>query len=365
MINYKFLDLKKINSRDSSLMKTIFSDVLNSGWYLLGEQLEKFESDYANYCKVRYCIGVSSGLDALVLILRALSLPPGSEILVPANTFVASFLAVNFAGYKPVPVEPDEFTMNISPQNIKKQITPETKAVIAVHLYGQPCDMQPIKQIAKAQDLYIIEDAAQAHGAIYQGRKAGSLGDIAAFSFYPGKNLGALGDGGAILTNNGSLAENIRKLRNYGSDSKYYHSVKGINSRLDEIQAGFLRTKLKHLDEDNAIRRNLAEVYLNEIKHQNIKLPLAKTSSQSSWHLFVIRSSDRDGLKEYLAKNGVETMIHYPIPPHKQHCYNELNEISLPITEKLSKEVLSLPISPVMSEDDAKNISRIINQWKC
>ncbi len=359
----KFLDLKTINQRDSELMIDSIKEIINSGWYLFGEQLTNFEKEFAVYCGVAHCIGVGNGLDALKLIIQSLKMTDKDEIIVPANTFIASVLAISGNGCKPVLVDPNPETMNIESGNIKKAITKKTLAIMIVHLYGQPCDMDEIYEIAVSHGLPVIEDAAQSHGAKYKGKKVGSLGDAAAFSFYPGKNLGAVGDGGAVLTNNDEIASKVRKLRNYGSTEKYHHQLKGVNSRLNEIQAAILRIKLRRLNEDNDKRRKIAKIYLEGIKNPKIILPSTNLSSDPVWHLFVIRCSERDALAEYLTTNGVETIIHYPKPPHLQPCYSEFAHLSLPIAVKLSERVLSIPISPVLQIKEANKIVDLINQW--
>ncbi|HAV13204.1 MAG TPA: aminotransferase [Opitutae bacterium] len=354
----KFLDLKAINEQYRDEIDGAIKRVLDSGWYLLGAEGEAFEQEFATYCEAEYCLGVANGLDALILILMAYResgfMEEGDEVIVPANTYIASILAISRAGLKPVLVEPDERTYNIAPTLIEAAITERTKAIIAVHLYGQCADMDPINAIAKKHGLKVVEDAAQAHGAAYRGRKTGSLGDAAGFSFYPGKNLGALGDGGAVTTSDPELAEAIKALRNYGSHVKYHNKYKGMNSRLDEIQAAILRVKLKHLDADTGKRRRVAEQYLRQlssISHQSsIILPHVADYGEHVWHLFVIRHPQRDALAQYLAEQGIQTMIHYPVPPHAQGAYPELAIYSLPFTDKLHEEALSLPMSPVLSE---------------
>lgn len=327
--------------------------VMASGRYILGGELQAFESEFAAYCGVKHCIGTGNGLDALHLILRAMEIGPGDEVIVPANTFIATWLAVSYAGAVPVPVEPLESTYNMDPARIEEAITPRTRAVIAVHLYGQPADMDPIREIARAHNLRVIEDAAQAHGARYKGRRTGSLGDAAGFSFYPGKNLGAFGDGGAVTTNCDSLAERVRLLRNYGSSVKYLNEDKGFNSRLDELQAAFLRVKLTRLDAWNDRRRLVAARYAERLATlPGIVLPHVPHWAEPVWHLFVIRTKHRDVLQRRLAERGIETLIHYPIPPHKQGAYREMPGRSYPVTERIHAEVLSLPMGPAMTDDD-------------
>ncbi|RTJ08677.1 aminotransferase [Campylobacter jejuni] len=359
----KFLDLQQINLRFNDEISQAFDKVLKSGWFLLGEENKKFENNFAKYCGVKHCIGVANGLDALRLIIKAYGFGQDDEIIVPANTYIASILAITDNACKPVFVEPDINTYNINPSLIEEKISPKTKAIMVVHLYGQVVDMTKIQEFAKKYNLKIIEDCAQAHGAIFEGKRVGNLGDAAGFSFYPGKNLGALGDGGCVCTNDDELAFKIRALANYGSHKKYENIYTGLNSRLDEIQARILDVKLKYLDEDNEKRRKIAEIYLNNISHKDVILPKYKNTQNHVWHLFVVRCSKRNALQEYLSKNEVQTLIHYPIPPHKQECYKEYSCLTLPITEQIHNEVLSLPISPVMSEDEAKKVAWLINKF--
>jgi len=343
-----FLDLKTPHIELRPQLEGAFDQVLNSGWFILGKEAEAFEHEFAAYCEAEHCVGVGNGLDALHLILRAYDIGPGDEVIVPANTYIATWLAVSYAGATPVPVEPDERTYNIDPSLIEATITPQTKAIIPVHLYGQPADMDPINAIAASHGLKVIEDAAQSHGARYKGRRVGSLGDAAGFSFYPGKNLGALGDGGAVVTNNSELAEKVRILRNYGSQMKYHNEVKGFNSRLDELQAAFLRVKLRHLDEWNARRQQAANVYISQLTDADLTLPFVPDWAEPVWHLFVVRHPQRDALQKRLQQAGIGTMIHYPIPPQLQPAYAELgfSEGAFPLTEAIHREVLSLPMGP-------------------
>ena len=320
MKNIPFLDLSRMHNPIRDLLDEAYKRVVDSGWFIMGPELEKFEIEYANYCQVKHCIGVGNGLDALVLILRACEIGVGDEVIVPSNTFIASWLAVTQVGAIPVPVEPNPLTHNINVSLIEKAITKRTKAIMPVHLYGQPADMDAINNIAKQYQIVVIEDAAQAHGARYKNRCVGSLGDAAGTSFYPGKNLGAFGDGGAVLTNSDVIAEKVKKLRNYGSSIKYQHQMQGYNSRLDEMQAAFLRTKLRFLDDWNASRRNVAESYLENLSSTNVSLPVVDIFSNPVWHLFVVRCANRDGLQRHLAEKGIQTVIHYPIPPHNQDC---------------------------------------------
>lgn len=361
MIN--FLDLKAFHQRDKDVYMGIFERFIDSGHYILGEQTEFFENEFAEFCEVKQSIGVGSGLDALSLIIRGLGLADGDEIIVPSNTFIASFLAISDNNCIPVPVEPDPSTMLIDADKIEAAITSRTKAIMPVHLYGQVCDMEPILKLAKQYDLRVIEDAAQAHGARYKGKPAGSFGDAAAFSFYPGKNLGALGDGGAISTNNIELADTIRQLRNYGSNKRYHHEQQGVNSRLDELHASILRHKLTLIDSDNNSRRSIANKYLREIDNKKISLPSIKADNVHVWHLFVIRTQKRDELQSYLGRAGIQTLIHYPIPPQNQKAYSGYSFKRSPLAEKMAQEVLSLPISPILSEKESNYIVEIINQW--
>ncbi|MCV3427473.1 DegT/DnrJ/EryC1/StrS family aminotransferase [Campylobacter sp. IFREMER_LSEM_CL1904] len=357
-----FLDLHKINARFEDEIKDKINEVINSGWYILGKQCVNFETNFAKYCGVKHCIGVANGLDALRIIIKAYEFNKDDEIIVPANTYIASILAITDNLCKPVLIEPDINTYNINAKSIEDKITNKTKAIMVVHLYGQVCDMKPIYTLAKKYNLKIIEDCAQAHGANFKEKKVGSLGDAAGFSFYPGKNLGALGDAGCITTNDDLLASKIRALANYGSHKKYENLYAGLNSRLDELQAGILDIKLKYLDSDNQKRKEIADYYMKNIRNENIVLP--KIDIDHVWHLFVIRTNFRDKLQKYLNENNIQTIIHYPIPPHKQECYKDFNNLSLPITEQIHNEVLSLPISPVMTQDEIKQVVEAINDWK-
>jgi dTDP-4-amino-4,6-dideoxygalactose transaminase len=339
-----FLDLSRLHRDIQEPIESAFRRVLDSGWFIMGPELEAFETEFAQYCEVKNCIGVGNGLEALHLILRAYGIGAGDEVIVPSNTFIATWLAVTESGALPVPVEPDIDTYNIDPSLISSAITNRTRAIIPVHLYGQPANMDPINALAVEHGLLVIEDAAQAHGARYKGRRVGSLGHAAATSFYPGKNLGALGDGGAVLTNDDALAAKIKQLRNYGSITKYQHDLIGYNSRLDEMQAAFLRIKLSVLDQWNARRGEIASQYSRLLASSGIGLPIIPDFSDPVWHLYVIRSAQREALKTHLAKRRISTVIHYPIPPHQQACYPQFHGLDLPIAEKLSTEVLSLPI---------------------
>ena len=360
-----FLDLKKVNIKYADELKEAANRVIDSGWYILGQEVDFFEKDFANYCGTKYCIGVSNGLDALKLILKAYDIGHGDEVIVPSNTYIATLLAISEVGAIPILVEPDLNTYNINSNSIESKITNATKAILVVHLYGRIADMDFILEIAQKYNLKVIEDAAQAQGAIYKEKKAGNLGDAAGFSFYPGKNLGALGDAGAITTNDDKLAEKVRALRNYGSHIKYENLYRGYNHRLDEMQAAFLRVKLPYLDDENNVRRKIADQYLEEIDNKLIKLPKRPDfDKESVWHVFVVRSDVRDRLKKYLFENGIETMIHYPIPPHKQKAYSSMNFKSYSITEKIHAEVLSLPISYVQTIEETEFIINVINKFK-
>ena len=363
----QFLDLKVINTQYRDELVQAATDVIDSGWYIQGAQVEQFEREFADYCGTKHCVGVANGLDALILILRAWKelgkLKDGDEVIVPANTYIASILAITENRLKAVLVEPDEQTYNLDPKLIEQAITPKTKAILAVHLYGQLADMLEINKIAKKNNLLVIEDSAQSHGAIYNGIKAGNWGDASGFSFYPGKNLGALGDGGAVTTNDDELAQTIRALGNYGSHKKYENLYQGINSRLDEMQAAFLRVKLRHLDKEIEKRREIADYYLKNIKNENIILPTVRYENNSVWHLFVIRANKRKELQKYLLDNGIQTLIHYPLPPHKQEAYKEWKDESCVISEQIHNEVLSLPISGVQSLKDTRKIVKILNEF--
>ena len=353
-----FLDLKSSQLEMRAELDAAFQRVLESGWYLQGNELKQFEREFADYCQVGHCIGVGNGLDALHLILRGYEIGAGDEVIVPSNTFIATWLAVSYAGATPIPVEPDERTYNIDPTLIEASITARTKAIMAVHLYGQPADMDAIQAIANKYNLKVIEDAAQAHGARYKGKRVGTLGDAAGFSFYPGKNLGAIGDGGAVTTNDAILAEKIRVLGNYGSRVKYHNDVKGYNSRLDELQAAFLREKLRKMDEWNSRRNAISKVYLDNLAGKDLVMPFVPEWADPVWHLFVVRTSQRDALQSHLQRHEIGTMIHYPIPPHLQPAYSELGfrQGDFPIAERIHREVLSLPMGPALSLDQTKVI---------
>jgi|CXWL01.1.fsa_nt_gi dTDP-4-amino-4,6-dideoxygalactose transaminase len=355
-----FLDLARLHQSIRESLDVAYHRVLDSGWFIMGPELEAFESEFAQYCDVKHCIGVGNGLEALHLLLRAYEIGPGDEVLVPSNTFIATWLAVTQCGATPVPVEPNIQTHNLDPLRISDAITSRTRAIIPVHLYGQPADMDPIRALAAKYGLIVIEDAAQAQGARYKGRRAGSLGDAAATSFYPGKNLGALGDGGAVLTNDDAIAGKVRRLRNYGSEQKYRHDLAGYNSRLDEMQAAFLRAKLVVLDGWNARRREIAAHYSRVLACADLTLPFVPEYAEPIWHLYVICSKRRDVLKAHLEQHGISTVIHYPIPPHRQGCYQEFKGCNLPIAAKLAEEVLSLPMSPTLNSESVEFVTRTI-----
>ncbi|MDD3003809.1 DegT/DnrJ/EryC1/StrS family aminotransferase [Flavobacterium sp.] len=363
----QFLDLHKINEPYEALFQEKLKTFLDKGWYILGNEVTAFEQNFAAYCGTKYCIGVGNGLDALTLIFKAYielgKLQKGDEVLVPANTYIASILAILQADLVPVLIEPDAKTFNLNPELIAENKTSKTKAILVVHLYGQLADMDKINAFAKQNNLLVIEDAAQAHGAESNRKKAGNLGNAAGFSFYPSKNLGALGDAGAITTNDGNLAQVLFSLRNYGSEVKYHNDFIGVNSRLDELQAAFLNVKLPHLDKENQIRIAIAKRYLSEIKNDKISLPFYDNSQNHVFHLFVIRTQKRDELQNYLTENGIQTQIHYPIPPHKQKALKHFNHLSFPITEKMHDEVLSLPISPVLTDDEVDFVIKTINRF--
>lgn len=360
----KFLDLEKVNNRFRSEIDQRIKNILDCGWYLQGKENEEFSKHFASYCGTKYALGVANGLDALNLIIKAYGFCAGDEIIVPANTFIATILAISQNGCTPVLIEPDINTYNINPDLIEAAITPKTKAIMVVHLYGQAVQMKKILELAKKYSLKVIEDAAQAHGAYYQGKRVGNLGDAAAFSFYPGKNLGAFGDAGGITTNDEELYEKVKAIANYGSDYKYHHIYKGVNSRLDEIQAAVLDVKLKYLDDDNTRRREIAKYYRENIKNSRIFLPQTYDEDAHVWHVFVVRCDDRVSLQKYLEDNGIQTNIHYPTAPHKQGAYTELASLNLPITEKIHREVMSLPISPVLTDEEVKRVVEVVNAWK-
>ncbi|MCF6317546.1 MAG: DegT/DnrJ/EryC1/StrS family aminotransferase [Marinosulfonomonas sp.] len=353
-----FLDLGAAYRELKPEIDAAVARVLDSGWYILGPEVESFEAEWAEYCGASHAVGVANGLDALILALRALDVGAGDEVIVPSNTYIATWLAVSAVGAIPVPVEPDPATHNINPDRIKAAITPRTKVLLPVHLYGQPADMDPILALARAHDLAVVEDAAQAHGARYKGQRIGAHGDIVCWSFYPGKNLGALGDGGAITTNRADLADRVRVLRNYGSREKYVNEVQGVNSRLDPIQAAVLRVKLKYLDEWSDRRRAIATRYMEGLANAGLSLPHVPDWAEPAWHLFVVQNEQRDALHGRLQKAGIGTLIHYPIPPHMQQAYGEAAFLpdDFPIARQLAGEVLSLPIGPQFDRDGQKAV---------
>ena len=362
-----FATFKPMHDEIRKDLDQAYNKVIDSNYFIQGKECELFEKEFADYCNAKYCVGVATGLDALYLILRAMNIGNGDEVIVPSNTYIATALAVSYCGATPIFVEPELETYNINPALIEEKITDQTKAIIAVHLQGRPADMDAVNEIAKKHNLYVIEDAAQAHGTEYKGQKVGTLSDAAGFSFYPGKNLGALGDGGAVVTNNKEIADKVRALGNYGSDYKYHHIYKGTNSRLDEIQSAFLRCKLPHLDKWKEYRRNVANKYFEGIKNPLIKLPLKDSEDyRHIYHVFVIRCAKRDELEKYLNENGIGTVKHYPIPMHLQEAYKDLNikEGSLPIAEEISKTVLSIPMYYGMTDEEVNYVIDKLNAFK-
>ncbi len=358
-----FLDLQAINWRHRDELHAALDRVLDSGWFILGNETQRFETEFAAFCGTRHAIGVGNGLDALTLVLRAWNIGPGDEVLVPSNTFIATWLAVSSVGARPVPVEPDPSSYNMAAEGIERALTPRTRAIVPVHLYGQMADMEAIMAIARRHGLKVLEDAAQAHGASLNGHLAGSFGDAAAFSFYPGKNLGALGDGGAVTTSDDDLARRLRSLRSYGSPIKYQHDEPGVNSRLDELQSAFLRVKLRDLLADNAHRTSIADRYRERLAQvPGVVLPQVVPKSSPSWHLFVIQCDARDRVASALAERGVQTIVHYPIAPHLQKAYAGLRiaEHTLPVAESLHRRVLSLPIGPTMSQEEADRVAEAV-----
>lgn len=360
-----FVSFEVMHKEVESELEQAFKNVLSKNWYIQGSECDEFEKEFAAYCGAKYCIGCGNGLDALYLVLRAYDIGEGDEVIVPSNTYIATALAVSYTGALPVFVEPEEDTFNINPALIEEKITDRTKAIMAVHLYGQPAKMDEILTIAKKHNIKVIEDAAQAHGATYKGVRTGNIGDAAGFSFYPGKNLGALGDGGAVVTNDKELADKVRALGNYGSDYKYHHIYKGNNSRLDELQAAFLRVKLRSLDKWNRERNRIAERYLNEIKNPKIKLPITYGDATHVYHIFAVMCEDRAGLEKYLSDNGISTNKHYPIPMHMQGAYSDLDitEGTYPLAEKISTEELSLPMYYGMSEEEITYVIQKVNEF--
>jgi dTDP-4-amino-4,6-dideoxygalactose transaminase len=358
-----FLDLKQTNASHQSAIQDAIQRVLTSGWYILGEEVKSFERQFAAYCQTTHCIGVANGLEALTLVLKAWDFPSGSEVIVASNAYIASVLSITHAGLKPIWVEPDPKTYLLDPMRIEAAISTHTKAILPVHLYGRCCDMKPINELAERYNLKVLEDAAQAHGACYQNKRAGNLGHAAGWSFYPSKNLGALGDAGAITTNDDELADRLRALRNYGSTKKYVTDYVGYNSRLDEMQAAILSAKLPFLDGENGRRRALTKLYLDGIQNPDVKLPPADQPEEDAWHLFVIRHPRRDKLRAYLQEQGIGTDIHYPIPPHQQRAYAEFSQQSFPISEQLHREVISLPLNPSLTDAEVAYIIDRINRF--
>jgi dTDP-4-amino-4,6-dideoxygalactose transaminase len=361
-----FLDLKRAHLDMQSELLEGCRRVLESGWYVLGEEVERFEQEFAAYCGARHAVGVGNGLDALHLILRGCGIGPGDEVIVPANTYIATWLAVSHAGAIPVPVEPDPSTCNIDIRRIEHAVTERTKAILPVHLYGQPADMAPILEAGRKFGVRVIEDAAQAHGAEYRGKRTGNLGDAAAFSFYPSKNLGALGDAGAVVTNDEALADRVRMLRNYGSRVRYRHETRGLNTRLDPMQAALLRVKLRHLDDWNRLRRRWAAVYLEALKGDGgLKLPSVIIDAEPVWHLFVVRHPRRNDLQRHLEKEGIETLIHYPFPPHRSEAYADavFPDGGFPVTDELASTVLSLPMGPQLCREDVMQVIAAVKRF--
>lgn len=362
-----FLDLKAINQQYRDEILEAITKVVDSGWYIQGTEVKAFEQEFSDYCGTKYCIGVANGLDALTLTLRAWKemgkLKDGDEVIVPANTYIASILAITENNLTPVLVEPDEATFNLCPIKTEQAITDKTRVILPVHLYGQLADMPAIMKIANQYSLLVLEDSAQAHGASIDGKKAGNWGHASGFSFYPGKNLGALGDAGAVTTNDEELAQTIRAISNYGSHKKYENLYQGVNSRLDEMQAAILRVKLRHLDNEIAARRTVAKAYIEHIDNPNIILPHWQNEESHVFHLFVIRTKTRSELQQYLSENDIQTLIHYPVPPHKQQAYKEWNAQSYSITEAIHTEVLSLPIGPTLKKDEAITVTAMCNAF--
>lgn len=363
-----FLDLKSINQQYQNELKEACARVIDSGWYIMGNELSQFESEFAEYCGTKHAIGVANGLDALILVLRAWKemgkLVDGDEVIVPANTYIASILAITENRLTPVLVEPDSITYNLTKEGVKSAITSKTKVILPVHLYGLISPMPEIMQIAKQHNLLVLEDCAQAHGAKIEGKKAGNWGDAAGFSFYPGKNLGALGDAGAITTNDDDLGQTLKALRNYGSHKKYENLYQGVNSRLDEIQAAMLRVKLNHLDDETKRRQEIAKRYRAEIDNPLIVLPRVDNEVEHVWHLFVVRCDLRESLQAWLSQHDVQTLIHYPIPPHKQSAYSKWNNLYKPITEKIHQQVISLPLDPTMDHKSVTQVIQLVNEFK-
>lgn len=364
-MNIPFVSFRPMERELDQDLRSAFERVLARSWYIRGAEDEAFEKAFAQYCGARYCVGVGNGLDALMLALKALDVGAGDEVIVPSNTYIATVLAVMYVGAKPIFVEPDIRTFNIDSARIEEVITPKTRVIMPVHLYGQACDMEPIMEIACKHGLKVVEDCAQAHGATYKGRKIGTFGDAAGFSFYPGKNLGALGDGGAVVTDNEELAERIRALGNYGSDYKYHHIYKGNNSRLDEMQAAFLAAKLPHLDRMNEARRRIAELYTKGIQNPKVVKPYVAPDCVPVWHIYAIRCAERNELERYLSKKGIGTNKHYPIPIHLQECCRDLQipEGSLPVAEEISRTELSLPMYYGMTDEEVQYVIDAVNAF--
>lgn len=367
-VEVPFLSLKAVNARHADELKAAVARVIDSGWYVLGEEVAAFEAEFAAWCGVRHAIGVGNGLDALALLLRGYMelgrLAEGDEVIVPGNTFIASFLAISANRLVPVPVEPDPTSFNLDPARVEAAIGPRTRAIMAVHLYGQLADMPALRVLTGRHGLLLIEDAAQAHGAMADRRRAGAFGDAAGFSFFPAKNLGALGDAGAVTTDDDALAQCVRALRNYGSEVKYQHRLRGTNSRLDELQAALLRVKLRYVDEDTRLRRRVATRYLDGIRHPDIVLPFVAREEAHAWHMFVLRCRQRDALQRHLAACGIQTQVHYPLPPHRQPAYAGLLDVRLPLTERLHEEVLSLPLSPTLADADVGRVIAAVNAFR-
>lgn len=360
-----FLDFRPMHDEIEEKIMSAFKKVYEKNWFIMGEEVQSFQNEFSKFCDVNYTVGCGTGLDALYLILKANNIGTGDEVIIPSNTFIATALAVSYTGATPIFVEPNINTYTIDVNLIEEKITSKTKAIIAVHLYGHPSDMDGICEIAKKHNLLVMEDAAQAHGATYKGRKVGSLGDASGFSFYPGKNMGALGDGGCVTTNNEEIYAKIKALSNYGSHKKYHHSYKGTNSRLDEMQAAFLRIKLQHIEKWNEQRAEIAHKYITGINNSKITLPVIEENIKDAWHLFVVRTEKREEFQQYLKNNGIDTVIHYPIPIHLQECYKELGfkEGAYPIAEKIAREVLSLPVWPGMTEEQIDYVISTVNKW--
>ncbi|GAA4431130.1 DegT/DnrJ/EryC1/StrS family aminotransferase [Ravibacter arvi] len=358
-----FLDLRQINLPLQSELEEAILRVAKSGWFVLGKEVTEFEHSFAAFCEAGHCIGVANGLDAISLILKSYDFPEGSEVIVPSNTYIASVLPVDALGLVPVLAEPDPETMLLTAGSIAGHLSPKTKAIITVDLYGKSCDLDPILEIAQSHRLRVITDAAQAHGASYKGKKVGGLADATAFSFYPTKNLGAWGDAGAVTTNDPELAGKIRMLRNYGSEKRYQNEYQGVNSRLDEIQAAVLNVKLRNLEADNMARRRIAAKYLEEIKVAGLRLPPRETVTEDAWHLFVCRHAERDRLRAWLSEHGIQTDVHYPQPIHRQKAYQHLNHANLPVATDISRQAISLPLHPLLSDQDLSHIIETLNRF--